>query len=318
MDIVTCSDNRFILPTGVMMYSVCKNNPDTDIVFHVIVDDAVSQGQKMELKENLQDFTNVRIYFYTVDETALSAFPNIALETTITKATYYRLLLTNILPDTVQKVLYMDGDIIVRKSLAPLWNTDLTGYALAAVPDSASANIEYYNRLKYPAERGYFNAGVLLVNLDYWRQHDALRTFNGFIQDRADDIVAHDQDVLNCVFCDQKLTLPIKYDLVSGYIWKKREFDYWKVEQELQEALKDPVIIHFTGVYKPWYAYQRVPHPFNSTWDLYQDQTKWRGVKTDYRPRKIRLINGIADALRILRIIPQYSEYHYIEIAPID
>jgi lipopolysaccharide biosynthesis glycosyltransferase len=318
MDIVTCSDNRYILPTGVMMYSLCKNNPDTDIVFHVIVDDSVSPEQKADLEENIQAFSNSIICFYTVDETALSAFPSLNNRADITKATYYRLLLTEILPDTVQKVLYLDGDIIVRKSLTLLWNVDLTGYALAAVTDSMSGKIEYYNRLKYPAERGYFNAGVLLINLDYWRQHAVLSTFNDFIEKRADDIVAHDQDVLNCVFCDQKLTLPIKYDLVSGYIWKKREFDYWKVEQELLEALKDPVIVHFAAKDKPWNSYQRKPHPFSSTWNLYQDQTKWRGVKTDYRPWKLRLINGIADALRILRIIPQYSEYHYMEIAPID
>jgi len=318
MDIVTCSDNRYILPMGVMMYSLCKSNPDTDIVFHIIVDGTVSPGQKQNLEDNIQTFRNIRISFYTVDETALSAFPNISELGAITKAAYYRLMLAEILPDTVQKVLYLDGDLIVRKSLAPLWNLDLTEYAIAAVPDPSSGIIEYYNRLKYPAERGYFNSGVLLINLDYWRQHAALRAFNDYIEKRADDIIFHDQDVLNYVFFDQKLTLPIKYNLANGYLFKNKCFDYWKVEEELQEALKDPVIVHFTAKEKPWNAYQRTLHPFSSSWNLYQDQTLWRGVKTDYRPWKLRLINFTADALRKLRVMPTCTDYDYIDIAPID
>jgi lipopolysaccharide biosynthesis glycosyltransferase len=90
------------------------------------------------------------------------------------------------------------------------------------------------------------------------------------------------------------------------------------VEQELLEALKDPVIVHFAAKDKPWNSYQRKPHPFSSTWNLYQDQTKWRGVKTDYRPWKLRLINFTADALRKLRVMPTCTDYDYIDIAPID
>ena len=318
IDIVACTDKWFVMPTGVMMYSVCVNNPDVGIVFHIIKDDSVTAQDEHDLEETVTAFKGKRVAFYTADDTLLSAFPNLQLRWDITKGSYYRLMLSEILPDTIHKVLYLDGDIIVRGSLLPLWNTDLASFAVAAIPDPMEGIIKYYNRLQYPLKYGYFNAGVLLVNLDYWRKHDAITQFNEFLKNRADDIRFHDQDVLNVIFCDSKQPLSIKYNLHNGFISKNKLYDYWKYEKELLETQKDPVVIHFSD-WKPWYSYQRNPHPFSSTWFKYQNQTKWRGVKIDKRPFKLRVINYVADMLRKYGLkSPVSSLFDYIDIAPID
>ena len=318
MDIVACTDKWFVMPTGVMMYSVCVNNPDVDIVFHIIHDDSVTSKNRRDLEETVTVFEGKSITFYHVDVTKFPSFPNVTTRTAITQASYYRLMLSEILPKTIHKVLYLDGDIIVRHSLLPLWNTDLKEYAVGAVPGS-EGNPEHYHRLNYPSQLGYFNAGVLLVNLEYWREHDVVKDFMYIIQEYAQKLQVHDQDVLNVAFSDNKKILPLKYNMHGGFLRKLPEYDYKKYEKEVEEARKDPVIVHFIEE-KPWNRYSRKPkHPFASTFFKYQSQTKWKGVKIDKRPYKIRVINFVADILRKYGLkSPLPPSYEYIVIAPID
>ena len=317
MDIVACIDKGFVMPTGVMMYSVCVNNPDVDIVFHIIADNSVTQRDKRDLEETVTAFQEKQVVFYLVVETMFASFPSLENRSDLSQAAYYRLMMSEILPDSIQKVLYLDGDIIVRDTLLPLWNTDLSNHAVAAIPDSWEGRMEFYDRLKYPPSLGYFNSGVLLINLAYWREHAIASKFNDILRNRAHDIFYHDQDVLNVLFKDCKVNLPIKYNMNSGFLWKTPEYDYWKYEREVLEARRSPVIVHFTG-WKPWYVYQRHPHPFNSTWFRYQDQTRWKGVKFDKRPLKLQVINYVADMLRRYGLKSPVSPSYYIDIPPVD
>lgn len=228
MEIVACTDKNFIFPMGVMMYSLCQNNQDAEIVFHIILDEDVTTSDKNNLQKTVCGFRNCRIAFYAVNRTVLSSFPDPGGRKDISLATYYRLMLTELLPDTVHKVLYLDGDIIIRGSLKPLWDLDLTDSAVAGATDAIAGQVDLYNRLHYPPTKGYFNAGVLLINLDYWREHKVINLFNDFINNRANDIIYHDQDVLNGVFWGCKKTFPIKYNFNSGFLWKRRQFDYWQ------------------------------------------------------------------------------------------
>ena len=207
----------------------------------------------------------------------------------------------------------------MRHSLLPLWNTDLEGKAIAAVSDGISGLIEIYNRLKYPFDLGYFNAGVLLVNLKYWREHQVLREFESYMERHEDSIKYHDQDVLNAVLCEQKILMPIKYNLQRGFLLKNRNFDYRKVEKELTEALADPCIVHYTNSYKPWKRYIETPHPFNSTWDKYQDMTKWKGIKIESRTVRQRARHCAGNILRGIGLLsPLEKESIYLDVAPID
>ena len=323
IDIVACTDKWFVMPTGVMMYSVCVNNPDVDIVFHVIYDDSVTSEDRRDLEDVVALFKGKSVKFYPADEyitkidfPALND-PTLGNSPSITRTTYYRLWLAEFLPPTIDKVLYLDGDIIVRHSLLSLWNTDLGNDAVAVVPDGSDGMMEIYQRLGYPSELGYFNAGVLLANLKYWREHMVVKDFLEYLQTHAKDILYHDQDVLNVVFKEKKVILPIKFNMSSGFLWKKPQFDVKKYEKELIAAFTDPVIVHFIAD-KPWYAYQRNSHPFQSTWYKYQNQTKWKGIKYEHRPFRLRIINFVADTLRRWQLKPQITMYDFIDIAPID
>lgn len=320
MDIVVCLDKCFVMSTGVLMYSVCVNNPDVDIVFHLLIDENVSANDQLDLENVIAPFKGKKVKFYLVHSELLSAsFPFSEYRRDITKVAYYRLYLTCFLPQTIDKVLYLDGDMIVRHSLLPLWETDLTGYAVGVACDEASGVIEYYNRLKYPPYLGYFNSGMLLINLSFWREKQVVNEFTEYLQHHSDDIRCHDQDVLNYVFRERKKEVSVKYNLQNGFLYKHPNYDYLKYEQEVLEAIKDPVIVHFIG-HKPWNAYNRGSiHPFASTFFKYQNQTKWRGVRTEKRPMKLRIINFVADVLRKTGLKSQLPLCNqYIDIAPID
>ena len=97
MDIVACLDKGFVMPTGVMMYSVCVNNPDVEIMFHLVVDESVTDADRNNLKRTVESFQGKKVSFYTLESNVFSDYP--ALEgAAVTQGAYYRLFLTEILP----------------------------------------------------------------------------------------------------------------------------------------------------------------------------------------------------------------------------
>ena len=315
MDIVVCTDKWNVMPMGVMMTSVCVNNPEMDTCFHIVIDEDVSCSQCNDLKGVVAPYRGKTVVFHAVPQSLLNHhFPNV--DKRIPRATYFRLFLTELLPDNIHKVLYFDGDMIVRHSLTELWNVDVSAYALAAVPDMREGTINRYNRLQYSPSLGYFNAGMLLINLKYWREHQVVDQFLDCMRKHQEQLVYHDQDIMNFVFHNQKLMLPIKYNFQHGHLWKEPLFDFRRYELQVAEARKDPVIIHYTGG-KPWMSYIKYPNPYSSSFFKYQDMTKWKGIKVDNRSLKTKIRAFIGDMLRWMNLRPQIRN-DYIEIAPID
>ena len=319
MDIVACTDHRFVMPTGTMIYSVCFNH-DTDIAFHIVIDGSVTEADKKELAETVAAFPGKTLTFHVFEPEKISVdLPMGMYRPDLTKATYYRLWLTELLPTEVDKVLYLDGDIIVRGSLRPLWDIDLTGYAVAAVPDM-SERVMDYERLGYAPELGYFNAGVLLVNLDYWRRNSVMRDFMYMLMHRPEDLHCHDQDVLNYCFREAKLHLPIKYNVQDGYLYELAYYDFRKYKQQVIEARQSPVIIHYTHA-KPWWTYSRHEHPWRNSFFAYREHTVWRNEPlVEMRSWTQRWKKRIALQLRKLGIIAELPPNggEYLPLPPID
>ena len=138
MHVVCTTDSNYVMPTGVMIKSLSVNNNEERIVFHIVVDESVTTQQKKELNRVLCENPQHSLLFHLVDDTLFDDFPQLGASNPklfITKATYYRLLFAEILPDSINKVIYLDCDMIVLGSIAELWNIDISHYALAAVTD---------------------------------------------------------------------------------------------------------------------------------------------------------------------------------------
>lgn len=254
--IAICSDEQYMPYCSVLIKSICENNTDDNLEFHV-----VTGGVSSEAHERIQtvvSYYGKKLSLYTVN---LSDFKDCHVRKAehITVAAYFRLQLPEILPADVKKVLYLDCDIVVDGSISPLFDFDLTGKAVGAVYNQTGGDIRHYNRLNLDFRSGYFNAGVLMINLDYWRKNNVSKRVIDFISENPDICKYHDQDGLNYVLRNEKVLLPLKYNVQALFyldvpIIPKVFFD------ELEEAKKSPVIIHYTGSDKPWQKWSNQPN----------------------------------------------------------
>lgn len=191
LNIVLSTDNNYVMPTGILMCSVCVNTP-CKIAFFVLTGKGFSEKSKSLMQQSVKGY-DASVVFLPVPENLESLLPmgKPGQPQYITVATYYRLFLQDILPESIDKVLYLDGDIVCRSSLLPLWNTDIEGKPVAAVYEIEN-NDHRYERLCYDEKDGYFNAGVLLINLKYWREHDVQARFFNYLNNHSDRIIYHD------------------------------------------------------------------------------------------------------------------------------
>mgnify|MGYP000308479184 CR=1 FL=1 len=113
-----------------------------------------------------------------------------------------------------------------------------------------SGREEIYTRLHYPSSDSYFNSGVLLVNLDYWREEGLMSKALDYISKNGSKLVFYDQDVLNALLHDCKLFLPFRYNVQDGFLRRKRRIRPESIAA-LDQELLHPVIIHYTGGKKP-------------------------------------------------------------------
>ena len=309
MDIAICTDNNYVMPAGVLICSICENNADERINFHVVSDDKLTNDSKHSLSEVVNQY-NQNISFYCIDNHLNSLLP-VGRENQlkhITIATYYRLFLINILPSEIDKVLYLDCDIIVRHSLKDLWNTDISDYAIGCVADQREASIDFYNRLRYSQNLGYFNAGVLLINLAYWREYGVQDEFIEFLRNYPERVVNHDQDVLNYVLRNKKKKLPLKYNVQTGFLTKELKIS-WEYEDELRDAISKPCVIHYLNREKPWM--KGCDHPFKLEFFKYRQLTKWRDCPLQKCKVKLSAKVRIRNFLSILGVVSRIKLYDF-------
>lgn len=169
MNIVVCPNNYFTMPCTVLLCSLLENNRDVNyIMIHVLVDGTFQERNKNIIKEQISRYRNASVHFYCIKEDWLKGISiGEASLVQIPIVTFFRLFMSEIFPEEVEKVLYLDSDMIVRKSLKGLYQTNLENKAVAAVIDTFNYKIDIYNNLRYKPALGYFNAGMLLVNLKY-------------------------------------------------------------------------------------------------------------------------------------------------------
>ena len=174
-----------------------------------------------------------------------------------------------------------------------------------------SERIHDFQRLGYNPELGYFNAGLLLINLAYWRDINAKSLFWELIKNDPERIKYHDQDVLNICFKDDKKMLPFKWNFQDGFIYKPElmELDEKKYHQQLIEARQNPIIIHYTSMAKPWHV--ECLNPYKKYFLKYLKQTQWKTYKKKRRFAYNPLKHHLGFFLRMLHLRKPLSQHVY-------
>lgn len=269
MDIVCNIDNHYTLYCGVMLTSLFENNPDILFAVHIITD-YLAPENRMKLEKLITERKN-RVFFYEANPTLFSECP-IGESKHITLATYYRLLIPELLPAGLDKVLYLDCDMIIKSSIRELWETDLEGKALAALEDAPHAAATASARLHYPPASSYFNAGLMLIDLPYWRENRITSQAFEYIKTHPDDLLFHDQDVLNYLLHGKAVFIEPRWNLMDCFLTPEPQIQPERREA-LKEAISFPAIIHFTGNKKPWNP--KCENPYKKEYDFYLKLTGW-------------------------------------------
>jgi lipopolysaccharide biosynthesis glycosyltransferase len=295
MNIALASDNNFIQHCAVTLVSILKNNPEGANIY--LLTEGLDRDNESKLKE-LTISNNGNLFIINVNSEVLNDCPMPIANSLshISIATYYRLLIAKLLPDTIDKVIYLDCDIVVRHSLIELWNYPISNWAMGAVYQIVEWNVAAIKRLGYPVSFGYFNAGVLLINLKYWRDNHITDRLFEYINLKSDVIYYHDQDALNGLLHDQCLRLPCKWNMLTGFFMKHilsvNEIDNGKIinnhsdyKQQLIKEKDDPTVIHFVSKPKPWDA--GCDHPYKNEYYHYLSFIPWDENKSHIIPASV-------------------------------
>lgn len=249
-NIVCCIDHNYVVQCSVLMVSYLRTNHHP-VQFHIIHDD-LSEKNENDMREALMHYSGYVLSFYRVDKRMIEGMAIKKFTKRITLTTYYRCFLSNILPRDVKKALYLDCDILILDDISDFYEKGLDHYAAAVIEDIGCRNKERYEILKYPLEKSYFNAGVLLLNLEYWEKNNIPEKCMEFYKAHPERILFNDQDLLNCVLCDSKSFVELKYNVQDGFYRKKEYASGMQVYGAgFSEVLKRPCILHFTNK-KPW------------------------------------------------------------------
>jgi lipopolysaccharide biosynthesis glycosyltransferase len=280
--IVIISDENFARHAGVMFVSLLENKKSIDPIVFYVLGDNLSCKSRINLEQIVKQY-GAKIYFYDVNTEKIRSFPTTHH---FNHTTYMRLLMAEILPAELEKVIFLDLDIIVLKDITQLWNINLANYHIGAVEDlgiiqpEIMGNISFQTHLSnlgMSSEAYYFNAGVILIDLVKWRQDNIGLKAMEFIEANPEKIIWVDQDALNAVLCGKVYQIKHEWNVFDHFINSYYQENNAEIPARFIESLKNPAIVHFTGSYKPkpW-DHLIYPDSYAKDYYKYLAMTPWK------------------------------------------
>ena len=270
-------DDAFVPQVGASICSVCENNREADKITFFLGIRSVSLPHQAQLQELASSYGRSAVMIPIEDIKGHLGFS--ADTFGWNEIVLARLLIDQLLPQDVGRVLYLDGDTIVLGDLRELWQTDLKGKTLAMAPEP-TVNRKRKDGLGLK-DRPYFNAGVMLVDLCRWREQDASGRILGFYREREGKLFANDQDAINAAMADAIHPLSPRYNLYNMlYVFPYKTLrriagdNGYVPESVAREAAAHPVIVHFLGEERPWRRGNH--HRYEQEYQRYLSLTPWK------------------------------------------
>ncbi len=309
MNIVYSSSDSYSEICGISIVSLLENNKDVEHIDIYIIDNGITDENKKKLETTVRNYSRNLIFVDSID---LEKITNTSIYVGRWNiGTFFRLYLSTLLPSSVEKVIYIDCDMIVRHSLDTIFNLDMEDCLVAGVDDCRS---DLY-RVEIGCKPGmvYINNGFMLINLKKWRENKLEEQFTKFIMERKGDLTYMDQAPLNGILGprNQIYELPaiynsqrIFFDFSYKQLLKLRKPNHHLTLEEYNAAVQNPIIVHFTPVFisgtRPWQKKDK--HPFTSEYRYYKSISVWASMplrKDDRKSRKKWMT-------RICKLIPKF------------
>lgn len=178
-------------------------------------------------------------------------FINIPTTEHLSIETYFRLFAPIFLPEDVDRILYLDGDILVTGSIDELYHTELENYFFAGAKDTSNKIELVKENLGIPRRYTYINAGILLMNIRLMRKEYKLEEALTYAKKNQDIIPNCDQDVINALYFNKIKLVSNKFNYEARFHTIEEILDY-PVFLLKNRFKQDIIIIHYMGRYKPW------------------------------------------------------------------
>lgn len=239
-----------------MLKSLFKHNK-CDITVYLMysrIDDKMLSRIRKYIENNGNIFAPI--------EVGTDVFEDAPVNMHFSKEMYYRLLASHMLPESEERVLYMDPDILVRGSVEEFYNLPFDGNMLIAMSDPPQANDPkcpdnrpHWQRLGLPEGSPYINSGVLLMNLKLMREENFdVNSIFEIIEEKRGDLLYPDQDAINIYFHDSIKIWKNIYNYNPGLL--ANEVVKWGLSKKYRR-MENPMIVHFMGPVKPWSIHYR-------------------------------------------------------------
>ena len=272
--IVSSCNTKFVPHLAALFVSVLENSDPKVFVRFYVIDDNIDNESKQLLRFSVKNSRmNTEVEFLKINK---KFFENVVTSDRIPETAYYRIAIPELFRGkNVERLLYMDCDMITVKDVTPLWDLEFNGAILAAVEDAGFH--QRLEKMEIPAKSTrYFNSGLMLINVEKWLEQDITKKVLTFIEENPEKLRFHDQDALNAILHDRWIPLHPKWN-AQGYIMAKaKQHPTPQGEKEYEETRKDPSIIHFSGHVKPWS--KDFEGPTKKYYDKYENMTAFRCV----------------------------------------
>lgn len=280
MNIIYASNNAYAQYLGISMLSLFDNNQDLEEIGVYVLSENIDDTNTKYLRD-IADKYKRQLYFIDIAEYKKKI--SFDFDTSgYNPITLSRLFLCEYIPQTVDRILYLDCDIIVSGSIMELETIPFGNNLVAAVPE-----------LHMPPEKKaivgiqrhecYYNAGVLLANLALWRKESIETTFMDYYREMNGCLLYNDQDIINHCCKGRIVTLSHTYNLSPNIFYFPRYFvktlqPFYKTEpkEEYYSILKAPAIIHYMGDERPWIEGNH--NKYRKYYEYYWKMSPWKDV----------------------------------------
>ena len=241
--------------SGTSIVSLFENNKDVDEINVYLIENGFTQKTKDKFTELANKYGR-KIFFISLPDLNGEGYDLglVSIKKKWMFDSYSRLFLDRLLPEDVDRVIYLDGDVLVLDSLKSLWEMDLQGKCCAACMDCVSES--YYKLFKIKPENRYCNSGLIIMDLKAWKQKKIGEKVKRHVQKNNGYVFFMEQTVFNVVLQNEIVYLPFKYNVSSlvqvlSYkdLMKLRKPLHFYSSKEVEEAKKNPVIVHMTGFF---------------------------------------------------------------------
>lgn len=299
-------DQNYVQHCGAMLTSLFENNQQERFDVYLITD-GISEESFASLLRLVRGYDS-QLIMKIVDIDILRNFPLPDYKSSqYSLANYYRILIPELLPFDVDKIIYFDCDLIIRGNIRELWDINMDGFALAAIDDATFTAIKACERLSIDISTYYYNTGVLIINLEYWRKFNISDKVLDFINCNKEKIKIVDQDALNAVLNEKRLKLPIRWNMLECfYTIEGAMTEDQKVEMAISGD--NPIVIHWATELKPWMYGSN--NPFKQEYYKYLANTEWK----DYKPSIKNLFNRFGWKRSIFICLKMEPAYYKIAL----